>query len=68
MFNIGAVALIYARRCIDQWVDYGADYMRNHPILSTSDFMAVYQVYVDEIMFESASYVAYMPMCGSCDR
>ena len=48
-------------------VGYGAGYMGNHPILNTSDFIAVYQVYVGEIMFEGASYVAYMSMCRSCD-
>ena len=49
-------------------VGYGAGYMGNHPIPSTPDPMAVYQVYIDETMFEGASYVAYMSMYGSCDQ
>ena len=49
-------------------IDYDADYIKNHSIFSTSDSMIVYQVYVNETMFESANYVVYMPMCELCDR
>ena len=49
-------------------VGYGAGYMGNHPIPSTPDSMAMYQVYLNEIMFKSASYVAYMPIYELCDQ
>ena len=48
-------------------IDYDTDYMKNHSIFNTSDFMIVYQIYVDEIMFENASYVAYISLCKSYD-
>ena len=49
-------------------IDYDAGYIKNYSILSILDFMIVYQIYIDEIMFEGASYVAYMSMYRSCDQ
>ena len=49
-------------------IDYGADYIKNYSIFSTSDFMTVYQIYVDETIFEDVNYVTYMLIYELCDR